>query len=140
MATFLFAALIFGEAAAVSYLVALPRLMGSYLPCIVLTFLLFPIFVLSCLENDSPFVPVAMPVLRSFKTVWWAWWLFYLYTSVLLVGWAFITLLFLASHQFFSVYLSVFIYGPLLAVVMMIYTRLLGRLIWCASQEETEDD
>lgn len=136
LATFLLVAVIFFEALAISYVLAIPRLFGSALPMMVLTFLLFPVFVLSSLENDNPLVPLSMPVLRSFKTVWWAWWLFYVLTALLLVGWMGVTLLALIAQ----LYLSVFVSGPLLAAVMMIYARLLGRLIWCASQEEMNDE
>lgn len=136
LVTFLLAAVVFFEALAISYVLAIPRLFGSALPMLVLTFLLFPVFVLSSLENDNPLVPVAMPVLRSFQTVWWAWWLFYVITALLLVGWMGVTLLALIAQP----YLSVLVSGPLLAAVMMIYARLLGRLAWCASQEENNDD
>lgn len=136
LATFLFVGVIFFEAGAISYVLAIPRLFGSALPAMLLTFLLFPVFVLSSLENDNPFIPIALPVLRSFKTVWWAWWLFYVITALLLVGWVGVTI----AALLFQPYLSVFVSGPLLAAVMMIYARLLGRLTWCASQEETTDD
>jgi hypothetical protein len=135
IATFFFVAIVLGEAAALSYLLAVPRLFGSPLPAVVLAFLLFPIFLLSALENDN-LVPIAMPVLRSFKTIWWAWWLFYMETGLLLVFWAGVTLAGLIVQP----YLSVFVSGPLLAAIIMIYARLLGRLTWCASQEESDDD
>jgi hypothetical protein len=137
--TFFFVAAVLGEATALSYLLALPQLMGSPLPAVILTFVLFPVFLLSALENDNPFIPIAMPVLRSFKTVWWAWLLFYVMTAVLVAAWFVVALVGLATHPP-GPYLSVFVSGPLFAVVMMIYARLLGRLTWCASQEDSDDD
>jgi hypothetical protein len=137
IATFFFAGSVLCEAAALSYVLALPQLVGSVLPAIVLTFVLYPVFLLSALENDNPFIPISLPVLRSFKTVWWAWWLFYLHSGILLTLWFGVTLLFRLLHPDVSLYLTVFIIGPLLAIVLMIYARLLGRLTWCASQEES---
>lgn len=135
--SFLFAAIVLGEAAAVSYVLAVPQLVGSPLPAVLLTFILFPIFLMSTLENDSPFIPVAMPVLRSLVQIWWAWLLLYAYSAVLLAGWLVVTWIGLFR---FNPYLSVFVSGPLLAIVLMIYARLLGRLAWCASQQEYEED
>lgn len=134
--TFGFAATVFAEAAALSYILALPQLIGSPLPMLLLLFLLFPVFLLSAMESGLPFVPIAMPVLRSFKTIWWAWLLFYMETGVLLVSWVAVTVAVLIMNP----YLSAFVSGTLLAAVLMIYARLLGRLTWCASQEESDDD
>jgi hypothetical protein len=136
--TFFFAAIVLAEALAAAYVLAVPRLMGSPLPWLVITFLLYPVLLLSALENDSPFVPIAMPVLKSFKTLWWAWWLFYVETALLIVFWLAVT--FVGMFVLRQPYLTVFVSGPLLAAVLMIYARLLGRLIWCASQEEESDD
>jgi hypothetical protein len=136
LVTFFFAAIVLAEAGAAAYVLAVPQLMGSALPALLITFLLYPVFLLSALENDSPFVPLAMPVLKSFKSIWWAWWLFYMETGLLLAFWVAVTV----AGLFVQPYLSVFVSGPLLAAVLMIYARLLGRLTWCASQEESDDD
>ncbi len=137
MLTFLFAGLILGEALAAGYLLAIPRLFGgNWLPALGIAFLLYPIFLLSCLENDSPMVPIAMPVLRSFKTVWWCWGLLYFYSAIMLVGWVVVAFIGLRVQP----YLSVLVTGPLMAIMLMIYARLLGRLTWCAGQETEDED
>jgi len=93
-------------------------------------YLLFPIFVLSALEAGSPTALVSWPVVRSFWTVWWGWLLFYAETAVLIAIWAVPTVSLFQPRPWVTSLFS----GPLLAAVMLIYARLIGRLAWCFSE------
>ena len=91
--------------------------------------LLFPILLLSAMESDSYLVPYSPPVLRTLGYYFHGWLMFYLLTIGLIAGW-------IAAFDYAfprAPYLSVFLSGPALAAIMLIYARLLGRLAWRAS-------
>lgn len=134
---FLYAVIVLGEAAAVGYLLGFPPLLGTPLVAMAIAFVLFPLFMLSTLENDSPINPFSPPVLKSLGSLWWAWLIVYLESGAMLVGWVIVTLIPFAVR---APYLMPFISGPLLAAGLMVYARLLGRLAWLASQEGSSDD
>jgi hypothetical protein len=134
--SFMFGGLVLAEAAAVGYLVQLLSFTGLQVIAPLVAFFVLPVMVLSAIHNDSPVVPIALPVLRSMASVWWAWCLFYLETGVMLLFWAGLVV---AGIVLRHPYLTVFYAAPLLAAVVLIYARLLGRLAWCASLAEEDD-
>jgi hypothetical protein len=85
---------------------------------------LFPLLLLSMLENDSPTQPVYPPVWQSTLTAWRAWGLFYLITLPAVVC---VHLLAGLALKYIPVAGAVAA-GFLLAAAWMIYFRLLGRL------------
>ncbi|NUQ61768.1 MAG: hypothetical protein HUU20_04725 [Pirellulales bacterium] len=93
-------------------------------------FVAFPIFFVSMLEAGSPWRPFSAPIWWSVLSVGWGWGLFYLETALLgavLVVPA--VLLSVATHPLVGV--------PAIAAIvaaLMIYFRLLGRLIWYCAQ------
>jgi hypothetical protein len=91
---------------------------------------LFPILLLSAMERDSLFVPFSGPILRSLGTLWWGWMLFYLITTPLVVGWLALTGYLLVTAFYGTPFLS----GPLLATIILVYARLLGRVAWRAAE------
>jgi hypothetical protein len=94
-----------------------------------LAMILYPLFLLSLLENESVAIPFSKPVWRSLWYAWHAWVLFYLLT--LLVG---ETLVYLTRLiHFEDVTIEIIIASLLLPVFLMIYFRLLGRLAWFCS-------
>jgi hypothetical protein len=99
------------------------------LPVTVTANLLFPLLLLSMLENNSPTQPVCPPVWQSVSSAWRAWGLFYLLTlpaAVIVNLLAFLAMKYLGSP-------GALVAGPLLAAAWMIYFRLLGRLAWFCS-------
>lgn len=96
-------------------------------------FFLYPVLLLSALENGSPLSPLSRVIRRSLVNVWWAWGLFYVETGVLLVVWA-LAVVPEFPYQPFAVTLFAM---PPLAAIFLIYARLLGRLIWCIGQHES---
>jgi hypothetical protein len=99
---------------------------------IAVTFFVFPVVMLSVLQANSLAVPVTLPVLKSFVTVWWAWCLFYLETGIIFLMWIGVTVAAVITQP----YVAVLISAPLLGAIILIYARLLGRLAWCASLAE----
>jgi hypothetical protein len=100
-------------------------------------YLLFPIFFVSSMEAGSAMVLIAWPILRSFKSVWWAWGLFYVEAAALMAAWLVPTVL--AFQNVHQPYLTVLVAGPFLGAAILIYARMLGRLLWCFGQYLSED-
>ncbi|MHB1037751.1 MAG: hypothetical protein ACYC35_25065 [Pirellulales bacterium] len=96
-------------------------------PALAITmFLLFPFLLLSSMEVRSPLVPVSSLILRSLAGVWWAWIAFYVVSlPVVFAGVAVAGIL--AIGKFFWV---VPLAAPMLAAIVFIHARLLGRLGW----------
>ncbi|MEX0676538.1 MAG: MJ0042-type zinc finger domain-containing protein [Pirellulales bacterium] len=89
----------------------------------------FPVLLLSAMESDSYIMPYSPPVLRTLGYYLHGWLMFYLLTIGLFAGW-------IAAFDFAfprAPYLTVFFSGPVLAALMLVYARLLGRLAWRAS-------
>lgn len=107
---------------------ALTRL---WLPAAAVVLLLYPIMFLSWLESASP---VSLPVLRSLRTTGRAWGFFYAVSAVLLAGWTIPSLARFPEQPFLTILVSM----PLLAAVLLVYARLLGRLAWCIGETEEE--
>jgi hypothetical protein len=89
---------------------------------------LFPFFLLSSLEADSPIVPFSRPIFASLQKNLGDWIKFYLLSCLLFGGWA---LLLPLEHEYPK--LAKLLAGPLFATVVFVYARLLGRLAWKAA-------
>lgn len=108
-----------------------------WLPVAVGTLAAFPLVLLGALAADSAWVPLSiLTVLRSLKTHWRAWCFFYLVTGAMAAGWWILTTVHLSRLRWWVPVYS----GPLLATVLLIYARLLGRLaLGIAKATESED-
>lgn len=91
--------------------------------------LLFPVLLLSAMECESFIVPFSPPVLRTLGYYFHGWLTFQVMTVVLFAGW--ITAFDYGFPQ--APHLTALFSGPVLATIMLIYARLLGRLAWKAS-------
>jgi DNA-directed RNA polymerase subunit RPC12/RpoP len=117
-------------------------LFGSVWPGnLLMFFVVFPIVLLSSLEADSPWVPLSGPIMKSLVSHWWAWGVFYALAGALGAIWLG---LFLAGVAW-SPYLTMLVAAPLLAAMLLIDARLLGRVAWRASfdagaEEEPESE
>jgi hypothetical protein len=109
---------------------ALPGTAAPAIGLAVVTFVAFPVFLLSALESGSALLPFSAPILRSLFRLSWAWGLFYLLTGALLIP---VTML--AAH-IATPYATLGWLGPapLLAAYLLIYARLLGRLGWLITE------
>jgi hypothetical protein len=100
--------------------------------------LLFPLLLLSMLENNSPMQPFAQSVWQSVAAAWRAWGIFYAITvpAMLLTR-----LLVMVSLTWLGPWGSLPA-GVLLAAAWMIYFRLLGRLAWfcCGRWAEEQEE
>lgn len=102
-------------------------LSGQYLwPMAASFFLLYPFVLLSSLETNSPWQPVSLPILKSLLVLWWGWLLFYVEAALIAVVW--LGPVVLGGLRF--PLLTALLTGPILAAVMLICARLLGRLAW----------
>lgn len=117
------------EAGAVAYGVALVVNLAAghfWTPLLATMYVLFPIVWLSSLEADSTIFPFSVPILKSLGRLWWGWLLFYAEAAVLLVFWPGLLVLGAPWYPFETATAT----GPILAAVVLIYMRLLGRLAW----------
>lgn len=115
----------------------------TWWPSVLGTLAAFPLVLLGALAAEGAWVPLAFAsVLQSVPLVRWAWAAFFLETTPLLVGWTLLTQAGLAGP---SPWLTPVYAGPLLAAVILIYARLIGRLAGCIrvateSLNEGDDD
>jgi hypothetical protein len=105
----------------------------------VIAFLLYPIVLLSSLEANSPYSPLTLPILKSLKTVGWAWGVFYGLSFGLMLAWLPI-LVWTIDQSGLTQFLTMFVIAPLAAGWWFLYARLLGRLAWRAALEFAEDE
>jgi hypothetical protein len=104
----------------------------SWLPVFAGTFLAFPLVLLGALAADGAWVPLAIAkVLRSIVGLLPTWMFFYLATAALMVGWISLTATGLEQEP----WLVPLYAAPLLAMVILIYARLVGRLAGCIAAE-----
>jgi predicted RNA-binding Zn-ribbon protein involved in translation (DUF1610 family) len=113
---------------------------GFWLSFCIINYLIFPAMLLSSLEAGSAFMPLTLPILKCMVTRWWCWLLFYLETTFIWVLWA--GLMWFGIPN--SPYLTILLAGPMLAAILLITARLLGRLAWRAGltdviEEEEEE-
>jgi hypothetical protein len=80
-------------------------------------------------------VLVSWTVLRNMVPIWWGWLFFYAETGVLFLLWLVPTVVLFIFQPFVIVLLS----APVLAAVVLIYFRLIGRLAWCMAEYGYED-
>ncbi|REK09874.1 MAG: hypothetical protein DWQ37_17345 [Planctomycetota bacterium] len=91
--------------------------------------ILFPILLLSAMEADSYLLPYSPVVLRTLVSYAHGWLTFYLLSAAMFIGWQAMLVFGFASAPM----LGAFISGPIVAAIMLIYARLLGRVAWRAS-------
>jgi hypothetical protein len=94
-----------------------------------LAMILYPLILLSLMENQSAAVPFSKPVWRSLWYAWHAWVLFYLLT--ILVGETVVYLL--RVIPFNDYFVEIMVISILLPYFLLVYFRLLGRLAWFCS-------
>ena len=90
--------------------------------------ILFPFLVLSAMDGGSFFVPYSPRIVRTLIGVWWAWLFFYLMSTLIVVGWGYGMLEGYQRRPFPMVLVA----APVLATIVLIYARLLGRVAWKA--------
>ena len=90
-------------------------------------FVLLPICLLSVIEAHTPFLPFSPFILKSLVNRAWAWMRFYLASGVLAMIWPGSLILGYQREPFYAAAVT----GPLMALTLIIYWRLLGRLGWC---------
>jgi hypothetical protein len=81
------------------------------------------------MEADSYLLPFSPPILRTLGYYPQGWLMFYLLTGAMFAAWVVAFDFGFARGPYWTVLLS----GPVLAAVMLIYSRLLGRVAWRAS-------
>jgi hypothetical protein len=130
--SFLHIGALLAEAGIIGYALRLVCTTDSWLPMIAGTLAVFPPVLLGALAADGAWVPLAMgKILQSFFLVAWAWGLFYLETIPLAVGWTMLVKTGLAGQ---GPWLTPLYAGPLLAVIILICARLIGRLAGCIAK------
>jgi hypothetical protein len=100
----------------------------SWRPTIIITFFVYPILQFSVVENGSLMNPVSVPVWRSFRTVWWAWLIFYAVTAAGVI----LFYVVIRLSMLISPVAGVAAGSILECACFFLYARLLGRLAWCA--------
>jgi hypothetical protein len=105
---------------------------GSWAGMALGTFVAFPLVLLGALASGEAWFPLAIKtVLWSMGPLWWAWGLFYVETAVLTWGWMILALAGLHEAPWATPLWA----APLLAAVIFLYARLLGRLAGCIVRE-----
>jgi hypothetical protein len=84
-------------------------------------------------------VPFSLPILKSLKTVNWAWGVFYALSGGLLLVWLW-PLLWLRTQSGWTQFFGMMFLAPLIAGWCLLYGRLLGRLAWRASLEFPQEE
>ena len=95
---------------------------------------MFPILLVSMLETDSPLKPISLPVLGSLSRAWWAWGLFYVESTAVLAA-AVCAAIALGGLAGLAGLLAG---APVIVAALMVYCRLLGRVIWHGSGAAAE--
>ena len=108
-----------------------------WLPAMICGYLFYPMILLSSLEAGTPFMPLTWPIVRSLKSLTWAWGAFYGLTAALTAVWVLPLYWQFGEHPFLMVILA----APLEAAWCFLCARLLGRLGWRISLDfEPEED
>jgi hypothetical protein len=84
---------------------------------------------LSMLEADSPLYPFSAALWRSLWRSFRAWAAFYLLSALLWIGVGLAPIVLLRVPR-----LGTVVFFGLLVAAMLIYARLLGRLVWCCGE------
>jgi hypothetical protein len=123
------------QAGMFGYAIQLISPADSLMPCLFVTLAFFPLVLLGALAADGAWVPLAIgKVLGTFIPIIWAWVFFYLETTPMIVGWTYMVREGLASPAPWLVPLYA---GPLLAIIILIYARLIGRLGLCIAKVQS---
>lgn len=93
-------------------------------------FLVYPFFLLSAMESGSVAGFFSRPILQSYADCWRDWAVVYGISGAMLAGWLGWAFWFFPYETFFVAALS----GPIVAAILFIYARLLGRLAWQAQE------
>jgi hypothetical protein len=134
--TFLHMTALLAQAGMVGYALELVCATDSWMPMAVGTLAVFPLVLLGALAADGAWVPLAIgKTLQSYFLVSGSWILFYLETTPMLAGWALLVKDQIAGQGPWLVPLYA---GPLLATIILIYARLVGRLAGCISTASTK--
>lgn len=97
--------------------------------------LLYPVFLLSAMENGHMLAIVSVGVLRSLLTVPLAWVVMYGVSWIMMIVWL-VAMAPLGAHPF-----QTLLYGvPLLAALLLWYARFLGRLSWCIGEAAPDEE
>ena len=96
------------------------------IPLAIVEFVLFPIFLLSALEQDSPWFPMSPPILSSLFKAMGGWFAFYCMSALVAAACGGLVYFAVGNVSFGLA----FVIGPTFAAAMLIYARLLGRLGW----------
>lgn len=91
--------------------------------------LLFPINLLSALDANSVWVPFTKSIVLSLFRLWWGWLVVLVLSALIWGAWIASVVGGLRLNEFVTAFWT----GPLLASVILIQARLLGRLVWRAS-------
>jgi hypothetical protein len=117
------------QAGLVGYAIKLVCGSDSWLPMAVGTLAVFPLVLLGALAADAAWVPLAIgKTLQSSFLTGLAWILFYAITTPMIAAWAWLVITQLNGPNPWLVPLYA---GPLLATIILIYARLIGRLAGC---------
>jgi hypothetical protein len=100
-----------------------------WIPMAVVMFVVFPYVVLSAMEAES-WLPLSTNVPRTLKSHAWAWGVFYGEAVLLIAAWSILTVVVSVAAGSAALVVT----SPLLAALMIIYARLLGRLGWVISR------
>lgn len=116
----------------------LRREMGlhSWLPLLPLVFLVYPFMLASALDNGSPLSAFSKNVLRSLKSVWWAWAIVIGVSAVMTVAWA-AAFVWAFPYQPWG---TILVMVPLLPGMLLLYARMMGRLLLCAQMQDDWED
>jgi DNA-directed RNA polymerase subunit RPC12/RpoP len=99
--------------------------------------LAFPLVLVSMLEAGSPLLPFSWLILRSLFLAWWTWLAFYLESTLVITVAAGAGVLVTIPTRYWGSPVAL----ALAVAVLMIYFRLLGRLVWfCSHEGVLEDD
>jgi len=120
------------QAGIVGYIAYLVNSSHPWLSMAIGTFVAFPFVLLGSMAADGAWVPLAIgKVLLSLVQVWWAWALFFLEITPMILVW---TLLTARELDLETYWLAPLYSAPLLAAIILIYARLIGRLAGCISE------
>ena len=106
-------------------------------------FFLFPVVLLSLLENGALFDVVSLPLLRTFWVAPGGWGRFYLSTALLLLAAATLSVLAMPAGGAGQLWgnAAIAVVSVMSSLVWLIYFRLLGRLAWfCADRTAAVED
>lgn len=109
----------------------------SWLMSLPLIFVVYPFLLASALYNGSPMEAFSKNVFCSLKSVWWAWATVFVVSIAMTVAWA---AAFVAGFDYHP-WLTVAALVPLLPGMLLLYARMIGRLLLCAqTKDEWEDE